>query len=218
MNDDIFSFSKEFSTVDFLCLISASAVLRKEKFLRRLFVSAKERSINRRKIYEALLQTYLFAGFPSALISLSIFNEYFPGVNSLRSNNSNIKFKVIGEVNCRKIYGDKFEKLIENISAFSPELAEWLVSEGYGKVFGRKHLTLKERELINVSILAALKFSSQLYSHINGAYRFKATLREIRHAIAILSCTGKKDYEKFGLRVLEKFLKQKGAKPKPALP
>ena len=62
-----------------------------------------------------------------------------------------------GIKNCKKIYGDKFDKLISNIKNFSPEMAEWLIVEGYGKVLGRKGLTLKEREVCIVSILSALK-------------------------------------------------------------
>ena len=50
------------------------------------------------KYSEALLQTYLFAGFPSALISLNIFSEYFQDeklkYNTVRKEN----FKSLGEV------------------------------------------------------------------------------------------------------------------------
>lgn len=52
-------------------------------------------------------------------------------------------------------------------------MAEWLIIEGYGKVLGRKGLSLKERELCIVSILSAMKFEEQLYSHIIGAINVK---------------------------------------------
>ena len=60
-----------------LPLIAASSVLRKEKLFKKLLLLAKEKRIPAKKIYEVLLQSYLFAGFPSALISL-LFKEIFP--------------------------------------------------------------------------------------------------------------------------------------------
>ncbi|HKB84983.1 MAG TPA: hypothetical protein VKD08_02350, partial [Ignavibacteriaceae bacterium] len=56
-----------------LALLAASAVLRKEKTLREILVFLRANKFNKRKIYETLLQTYLFAGYPSALISLSVY-------------------------------------------------------------------------------------------------------------------------------------------------
>jgi alkylhydroperoxidase/carboxymuconolactone decarboxylase family protein YurZ len=89
-------------------------------------------------------------------------------------------------------------------------MAEWLVLEGYGKVLGRKGLNFKERELCVVSILAALKFEDQLYSHINGAFRAKASIVEIQSVIKSLSLVGNKNLSAFGLKVLNRFTKEKG--------
>ena len=66
-----------FNEENLLPLISASAVLRKEKICRNLIKTAQKKNISYRKIYEALLQTYLFAGFPSALNSLKILREFY---------------------------------------------------------------------------------------------------------------------------------------------
>jgi alkylhydroperoxidase/carboxymuconolactone decarboxylase family protein YurZ len=192
-----------------LALLTASAVLRKEKELRELFSLLKKKKFNKRKIYEALLQTYLFAGYPSALISLSVFTEYFK-VGEKYTEEWNISlFKERGEKNCRKIYGDKFDKLITNISSYSPNLSDWLVTEGYGKVFGRKGLSLREREVCNIAVLAALKYESQLYSHINGGYRLGLSRNEITGIIESLSVLNKNDCVRFGKRVLNSFKENK---------
>ncbi len=194
-----------------LSLLTASAVLRKEKDLREILLFLKEKKYNRKKIYEALLQTYLFAGFPSALISLQISSEYFKTDKYSAESPGADCFRERGEANCRKIYGDKYEKLIRNISSFSPELSGWLVTEGYGKVFGRKGLSLMEREICNIAVLAALKFESQLYSHINGGHRNGLNWKEIEEAVSSLNLLKKNDSVKFGLRVLNSFIKRKGA-------
>ena len=119
-------------------------------------------------------------------------------------------FRKIGVTNCQRVYGEKSEKLISNIKEFSPDLAEWLVLEGYGKVLGRKGLSLKERELSIVAVLTVLGFEDQLYSHINGAFRAGASILEIGKVIENLTLIGKKRIADFGLRVLNRFEKAKG--------
>ncbi|HMN25600.1 MAG TPA: hypothetical protein PKE38_13935, partial [Ignavibacteriaceae bacterium] len=127
---------KNLSEIELLALLTASSVLRKEKRFDLILKDMLAQKYSIKKIYEALLQTYLFAGFPSALISLKKLSD-------IKSNNKNyegydfIKYKSRGEKNCRKIYGNKFDKLISNVKSFSPELSEWLIVEGYGKVLGR---------------------------------------------------------------------------------
>lgn len=115
-----------------------------------------------------MLQTYLFAGFPSALVSLKIFHKAVSKQKSYIGFDLK-KYLNRGQNNCKLIYADKYENLLKNIRSFSPEMAEWLIIEGYGKVLGRKGLSLKEREVCIISILSAMKFEEQLYSHIIGA-------------------------------------------------
>ena len=194
-----------------LHLIAAASALRKMDILREFITKAKFRKIPFVKIYEALLQNYLFTGYPSALLSLKILKEVYPNKKLIEAADMNLyHFRKRGEANCKKVYGHKFEKLIRNVKNFSPDMAEWLVLEGYGKVLGRKGLNFKERELCIVSILAALKFEDQLYSHINGAFRAKASIEEIRSVIKSLSCFGNKNLSAYGLKVLDRYEKEKG--------
>lgn len=194
-----------------LPLVSAAAVLRKEKHFRNLLLEAKNRRISSKKIYEALLQNYLFAGYPSALESLKIFKEYFSKINRNNAEDFNLyHFRKNGEQNCRKIYGDKFEKLISNINSFSPEMSNWLVLEGYGKVLSRKNLSLLEREYCIISVLTALQFEEQLYSHINGAFRLGAKEKNISEIINNLKLLGERKPAEKGLKVLERYLSKKG--------
>jgi alkylhydroperoxidase/carboxymuconolactone decarboxylase family protein YurZ len=185
-----------------LALLSSSSVLRNEKEFKEILSAVKVYRINKKKIYEALLQTYLFAGYPSALISLSIFSEYFDTRGLLDEKWNFNLFKTRGEKNCRRIYGNKFDKLINNIKSFSPSLSDWLVTEGYGKVLGRKNLSLKEREVCNIAVLSALEFENQLYSHINGGHRLGLTWVEIGKIIDSLYLLNRKDSAEFGKRIL----------------
>ena len=195
-----------------LPLICAAAVLRLNDILEELILLAKRKRIPNTKLYEALLQNYLFAGYPSAIISLKILNRHVRVNAKTSADDMNLyHFRKRGEINCKAIYGKKYEKLITNVNSFSPELSEWLVLEGYGKVLGREGLSLKERELCIVSVLTALKFEDQLYSHINGAIRVGVTKRDIEKVIENISLMGKRSLVGFGEKVFNKYKKNKGA-------
>ncbi len=194
-----------------LPLLSSSAVLRKEKYYHELLLLAKNKKLSSIKIYEALLQNYLFAGYPSALESLKIFKEYFPRTKQNKSDDFNLyHFKKNGVQNCRRIYGNKYEKLISNVNLFSPEMSVWLILEGYGKVLSRKNLSLLEREYCIISVLTALQFEDQLYSHINGAFRLGATKNYISEIINNLKLLRESKSVRKGLKVLERYLTKKG--------
>nr|HMN25318.1 hypothetical protein [Ignavibacteriaceae bacterium] len=60
-----------------------------------------------------------------------------------------------------------------------------------------------------VSILAALKFRDQLYSHINGAIRLKTNVEVIKKVINNLEIISAKSSAKFGLGVLGDYQKSK---------
>jgi len=203
--------SDKLNARNLLPLIAATSALRKMTKLTELIHQAKSKKIPFIKIYETLLQNYLFAGYPSALLSLKLLKELYPSKKLPKAADMNLyHFKKKGEENCKKIYGTKYEKLIRNVNNFSPDMAKWLVLEGYGKVLGRKGLSLRERELCIVATLTVLKFENQLYSHINGAFRVKASIEEIQNVIKDLSSIGNKSLSVFGLKVLNRFIKEKG--------
>lgn len=200
-----------FEQEDLLPLVCAAAAIRDEKYLRTLIERAKLIGVKEKSLYESLLQNYLFTGYPSAMISLKILKEYYSKSKNRYDETWDLnKYKKRGTKNCKKIYGRKFENLISNVKNFSPELSNWLLLEGYGKVMGRKGLSLKKRELNNVAVLTVLKFEDQLFSHINGALRTKSTIDQIKKVITNLKIFGKAGLSGFGMRVLNKYLIQKG--------
>lgn len=188
---------KKLNEIELLALLSASSVLRKKNYFKIILEQLLDNKTSSKKIYEALLQTYLFAGFPSALVSLKIFHNTVSKEKVYKGFDLT-KYLNRGKKNCKLIYADKYEKLLKNIRSFSPEMAEWLIIEGYGKVLGRKGLSLKERELCIVSILSAMKFEEQLYSHIIGAINVKVEKKLILKSIGNLSLINAKSSARFG--------------------
>ena len=60
-----------------------------------------------------------------------------------------------------------------------------MVQEGYGKVLGRSGLSLVERELCIVALLAVLDVPKQLYSHLRGALNVGAHVWQVLRALEI---------------------------------
>lgn len=190
--------------------MAASTALNKTSKLRSLFNEAVRNYISPEKIYENLLQNYLFAGFPAALISLKMFKEFYPEFNQQKEEFDQERFNRRGKQFGRKVYGDKFNKLIKNVEKFSPEMSDWLVCEGYGKVLGRRGLSLVEREKSIILVLTVTKYHDQLYSHINGAWRLGVSVSTIKELIEALELIEEKRKIDFGLKVLNEFKKNKG--------
>jgi 4-carboxymuconolactone decarboxylase len=62
-----------------------------------------------------------------------------------------------------------YDRLRVNIRVLHPELDEWMIVEGYGKVLSRPELDLPRRELCIVAACAASGQARQLHSHLHGA-------------------------------------------------
>lgn len=197
---------------ELLPLVCAAAALREDEKLKKLILECLTKGIKKIELYESLLQNYLFTGYPSAMVSLKILSEYTsPDINTSLNEGWDLnKYRARGTKNCKKIYGQKFDKLISNVEMFSPELSDWLMLEGYGKVMGRKGLSLKKRELNNVAVLTVLKFDEQLYSHINGAFRTGSSIDEISSVILNLDLFEIKGLKEFGMKTIKKYIKKKG--------
>ena len=118
-------------------------------------------------IEELLLQSYLFAGFPRALNAMREWRRTAPTPRALTAGPRDIRRQ--GEATCARVYGAMYDRLRENIRALHPELDDWMILEGYGKVLSRPGLDLQRRELCIVAACAATAQDRQLQSHLHGA-------------------------------------------------
>lgn len=164
-------------------LIAADDLKGTEKFI----IRTKKSKIEPDKIYETILQAHLFCGFPAAIESLKIFNTHFSDHKPKISKNNTGLFRILGIRNCKLIYKNNFKKLISNITELSPDLKEWMLTDGYGKVMGRKGLNLSEREFINVAVLCTRYYENQLHSHIKGCINLGCDPVDIKCILSGLS-------------------------------
>jgi 4-carboxymuconolactone decarboxylase len=122
------------------------------------------------EVEEAILQSYLFLGFPSAIEAFRRWRTH--GVDAPDAAAEDFEAWVKrGEQTCATVYGDHYESLRQNIARFHPDLDRWMVMEGYGKVLSRPALSLDIREMLIVAMLVVQGESGrrQLRSHLKGA-------------------------------------------------
>jgi 4-carboxymuconolactone decarboxylase len=160
-----------------LARVSTAAALGRERTLRREIRAALRAGATPARLDETLLQLVPFAGYARAINAFAALQEIAPHVPKAPPPRGDRLRR--GERICRRIYGPVYERMIGRMSGFHPDLARWILEDGYGKVLSRPILSLRERELIVVALLSALRLPLQLESHVRGALRVGATKRDV---------------------------------------
>ena len=137
-------------------------------------------------VYEAVLQSYLFVGFPRAIEAFFAADPVlrrhgFPAPPATAPDAEG--WTASGETLCRAVYGRNYAKLLETMLGLSPDLASWMILEGYGKTLSRPALNPVAREYAVVAILTVTRMWRQLRSHAIGAVNVGGTRAGVREAI-----------------------------------
>lgn len=187
------------SEVSDLVSLSAAVAARQWNLVRDKMVAIhRERGADEgatTAVEEALLQCYLFLGFPAALEAFSIWREVAGGTDAEAGRNPGVssadmleEWRQRGEAICKTVYQANFERLRANVQRMHPELDHWMIAEGYGKVLGRPGLSLAVRELCTIAVLAATGWERQLHSHLRGALNTGASREDIDDALETGLC------------------------------
>ena len=150
-------------------------------------------------VEEVILQSYLFAGLPRALNAMRTWRAVTGAQPARPATHGYVamqELRALGEETCAAVYGSSYERLRENIRALHPELDEWMIVEGYGKVLSRPGLDLKTRELCIVAACAATGQKRQLHSHVRGAVNTGAAVSEIASTLDAISSLIEGDSER----------------------
>ncbi|MBD3257353.1 hypothetical protein GF377_02880 [candidate division GN15 bacterium] len=126
------------------------------------------------QLYEVVLQSYLFLGFPRMLIAAEALDQAVPGMARRPATEPPTGGQVAawfdrGLSLCQHVYGDTYEKLRSRVEKLAPDVFRWMILEGYGKVLSRPGLDIVDRELCIVTALMMDNRPAQLHSHIKGA-------------------------------------------------
>lgn len=82
-------------------------------------------------------------------------------------------------------------QLVAALSDIAPDLERYIVEFGFGEVYSRPGLTLRDRQIATVAALAALGTAQpQLTAHIEGALAVGVTQREIVEIIIQMALYG----------------------------
>lgn len=150
--------------------------------LRRALAAAVE--VTGDRVEEALLQSYLFLGYPAALNAFVLWRELSGREPPPPTEDDPPGWAARGPEVCRAVYGGRYVALRTNVRALHPDLERWMVVEGYGKVLGRPGLPLPVRELCIVAILSVLDAPRQLHSHLRGALETGVEVETVQEVLA----------------------------------
>jgi 4-carboxymuconolactone decarboxylase len=156
----------------------------------RLAEAAIERGASAAAVYETALQSYLFVGFPRAIEALFAVRAVLSprgGIPSRAAPRDLDGWERSGGALCRSVYGSNFEKLLDVMRSLSPDLADWMILEGYGKTLSRTGLAPLTREYAIVAILTTTRMWRQLRSHAIGAVNLGGTRAAVRETIVLCS-------------------------------
>jgi 4-carboxymuconolactone decarboxylase len=137
------------------------------------------------RVEEALLQSYLFLGYPAALRGLAAWRKV-SGRSAPAARRDEDEWESRGSATCERVYAGQYGRLRANIAALHPDMERWMITEGYGKVLGRPGLDLATRELCIVALLAPQDAAPQLYSHLRGSLNAGANAQDVQQTVALL--------------------------------
>ena len=78
-----------------------------------------------------------------------------------------------------EMVGEKGLQAIESFKTFYPDFADFLVSFGFGEIYSREALDLKQRETITLTALISQGAFEQMGFHLNAALNVGMTPKEI---------------------------------------
>lgn len=166
-----------------LVRLSAALATRDRACLEEALRTA-ERAVDPEAVEEAILQSYLFLGYPAALNAFGAWRE-ISGRPAAGPAQDQALWAERGAEVCRVVYGGQYDGLRANVKRLHADMERWMIEEGYGKVLGRPGLALLERELCIATLLAVLDTPRQLYSHLRGALNAGATEDQISDALSV---------------------------------
>jgi len=169
--------------IERLARIVAAAAVGRSEGLPGLYEAALRDGIPPGDLAEATLQVFLFAGYPRTIVAFqalrSVTSEPAP------SEAAGEDFERRGRATFEKVYGRHTGTVLAMLEGLHPDFARYVLHDAYGQVLGRPFLPLVERELLAVTMLAALGLPEQLKAHVRGAERAGASREQIELVLTI---------------------------------
>ena len=174
-----------------LALYSAAITLAEENALTNAARFCLENGVASEQLYEVVLQSYLFLGFPRMLIAAERLHLVSPRTDVAecedpRRDVDPDDWLERGQELCRRVYDGNYEALKSRVQSMAPEIFLWMELEGYGKVLSRPGLDIVGRETAIVACLTVENRRKQLHSHLKGALNVGAAPELLLDVVADL--------------------------------
>ena len=168
-----------------LALFSAAITFDDNEITQKAIQTSLEFSLTRDDLYEIILQSYLFLGFPRMLQAADVLQDILPSNNNTLTlsefdEKESLKWYDNGIKLCKQVYRHTYEPLKNKVVSMAPEIFQWMVFEGYGKVLSRNQLPIVTRELSIIAFLMMENRTRQLRSHLHGALNVGAAPEQIQ--------------------------------------
>jgi 4-carboxymuconolactone decarboxylase len=149
-------------------------------------VRARAAGLGEAALREALLLLVPYAGYPRALTA---FGRVLPAAAGAAAEVEASPAERAGQGarTFEAVYGPTAARVLEGLGTLDPLLPRWTLEFAYGRVIARPGLSLLDRELCAVAMLAALGgLPEALLGHMRGAQRLGAAPADLRRLIEAL--------------------------------
>ncbi len=169
-----------------LLLLAFAITTRDKELLHELRTTAPAGEPDR-EWRETLLQTHLFAGFPSVVEALRVLSR-IGGLGKPASEEEAHEADDFerGQKLFSAVYGSNEELVRRQIASAHPLFERWVLGHAYGRVLSRDGLAPRMRELLAVTCLCAQGLERQLASHVRGAIALGATRNDVEEILTLL--------------------------------
>jgi 4-carboxymuconolactone decarboxylase len=166
--------------------ITAAAAAGRRQPLADWYRAAIAEGIPAADLQEATLQVFLFGGFPRTLAAFEELKLGLDGADPTppqEEGAGDVDYMERGLEVFRKVYGRHTEAVTQKLYDLHPDFARFILRGAYGRVLGRPFLSIEDRELLAVAMLAALGSHRQLRAHVRGCLRIGVEAAEVRRAL-----------------------------------
>ncbi len=141
----------------------------------------RDRGIPMRFFEEVMVHLSLVLGFPHMLQGLELLRRHEPTRQALKLQSvPHGRLRRRGAARFRQVYGPQTDKVLDFFDSLADGMADWILTNVYGRVYARPGLTLSEREVLTIVALIAHRQKKQLMGHLRGALRAGMTIAELR--------------------------------------
>lgn len=182
--------------------------------LEKALVKGLEQGLSVNEIKEIFIHSYAYAGFPRALNGINTFikvmeNRHKAGIVDTLGREAKplpIDFNVnaYGHKVRNELVGRDISNRKTGYAPFVPTIDKFLVEHLFADIFYRDVLSIKDRELVTISILSALPGAeAQLTSHMKLSLRVGYTPAQLSNFISVLNNTVAQDNAIRALKIME---------------